>query len=117
MAKVLGSDLSGANAIGFRLYRSLRPNAARHRIAALLRFGVNVKSLVRAGPETAAVRQMKDIIGVIFTGLLASYFSLFVFLPKLRPVWRGTDRKLSTISCIGLATLLWIPCLDQFFVS
>lgn len=51
------------------------------------------------------------MLGVIVWGAAAVYTAVCIFVPELRIYWMRSDRKLGTLSSIGLAVCVWPPTL------
>lgn len=52
-----------------------------------------------------------ELLGVIVWGVAATYTALCIFVPELRIYWKQTDKKLGTLSSIGVAVCVWAPTL------
>lgn len=54
---------------------------------------------------------MKDVLVAIIWGLGLFYSALCIFLPEVRPYYKGLNRKFGLSASIGLAIFFWFPAL------
>ena len=52
-----------------------------------------------------------QIFGISVLGLFAGYTAVCIFVPEIRMDWRWSNKRLGTLSSIGLATFVWSPTL------
>ncbi|MDQ4120406.1 MAG: hypothetical protein M3209_03060 [Acidobacteriota bacterium] len=54
-----------------------------------------------------------ETVGIIVWIVFAIYSALCLWMPNIRPYWKGSDIRFGTLSCIGFALFVWFP----FFVA
>jgi hypothetical protein len=54
---------------------------------------------------------MMRTLGIIVWVTGMAYTALCLGIPEIRIYWKGTDKKMGTVSCVGFALFFWWPVL------